>query len=107
MLATRARDRAERRGGQASPRVHYRGDEMTVEPANDGFGELMTKVERERGFACASYKDKCLRRRVSLRMKAVGVESFVDYSMFLDGDAAEYDKLVDSLTINVTRFFRN
>ena len=71
------------------------------------FEELTRKISRDRGFACASYKEKCLRRRIAVRMRARGVHSYADYARVLDNDAAEYDRLLDALTINVTKLFRN
>ena len=73
-------------------------------------GDLSTltrKITVERGFGCASYKEKCLSRRIAVRMRARGVHTYVDYARLLDADAAEYDKLLDALTINVTKLFRN
>ena len=72
-----------------------------------GFAELLAKITRDRGFACASYKDKCLRRRIGVRLRARGVASYEDYAALLDADAGEYDRLLDTLTINVTKLFRN
>ena len=72
-----------------------------------GFAELTAKIARDRGFGCASYKDKCLRRRSAVRMRARGVHTYGDYARVLDMDEAEYDKLLDALTINVTKLFRN
>jgi chemotaxis protein methyltransferase CheR len=72
-----------------------------------GFAELTAKISRDRGFGCASYKDKCLRRRIAVRMRARGVHTYTDYARVLDSDQAEYDKLLDALTINVTKLFRN
>jgi chemotaxis methyl-accepting protein methylase len=72
-----------------------------------GFAELTAKIARDRGFGCASYKDKCLRRRIAVRMRARGVHTYGDYARVLDTDGAEYDKLLDALTINVTKLFRN
>ncbi|HUQ45165.1 MAG TPA: protein-glutamate O-methyltransferase CheR [Gemmatimonadaceae bacterium] len=72
-----------------------------------GFAELTAKISRDRGFGCASYKDKCLRRRIAVRMRARGVHTYSDYARVLDSDVAEYDKLLDALTINVTKLFRN
>jgi chemotaxis methyl-accepting protein methylase len=77
------------------------------EQTDDGFAALIQKVERERGFACAAYKQSCLRRRVHARMRLRGAQTFNAYSAILDRDTREFDKLVDALTINVTRFFRN
>jgi chemotaxis methyl-accepting protein methylase len=68
---------------------------------------LKRKIEREHGFNCRFYKEKCLRRRIAVRMRARGAESFAAYSSLLDADAAEYERLLDTLTINVTKFFRN
>ena len=71
------------------------------------FEELTRKISRDRGFACASYKEKCLRRRIAVRMRARGVHTYADYCRVLDSDGAEYDRLLDALTINVTKLFRN
>jgi chemotaxis methyl-accepting protein methylase len=72
-----------------------------------GFHALMDKITRDRGFQCSSYKDKCLRRRIAVRMRAKGSVSHSEYAGILDADPREYDRLVRSLTINVTKFFRN
>jgi chemotaxis methyl-accepting protein methylase len=40
-------------------------------------------------------------------MRARGVHTYADYARLLDADAAEYEKLLDALTINVTKLFRN
>lgn len=78
-----------------------------VEPLDDGFAALLEKISRDRGFRCASYKTTCLRRRVGVRMRARAVHRYADYAALLDADAAEYDLLLDALTINVTKLFRN
>ena len=82
---------------------------MNAGPEDDapGFARLTAKIAAERGFGCAGYKEKCLRRRIAVRMRARGVHTFDDYARSLDGDAVEYDKLLDALTINVTKLFRN
>jgi chemotaxis protein methyltransferase CheR len=80
---------------------------VTSEPDDRGFRALTQKISRARGLACGSYKDRCLRRRIAVRMRARGVHTFDDYSRLLDQDVHEYDLLVDALTINVTKFFRN
>jgi chemotaxis methyl-accepting protein methylase len=67
----------------------------------------MDKITRERGFQCASYKDKCLRRRIAVRIRAKHASGCVEYSDMLDTDPREYEKLMRSLTVNVTKFFRN
>jgi chemotaxis protein methyltransferase CheR len=81
---------------------------MTDPPLkDDGFVALTAKITRERGFGCASYKEKCVRRRIAVRMRARSVHTFEEYGYVLDRDAHEYELLLDALTINVTKFFRN
>ncbi len=72
-----------------------------------GFAALLAQVEREHGFRVGSYKQRCLRRRVAVRMRATGAHTFADYARALAGDAGEYERLLDVLTINVTRLFRD
>ena len=72
-----------------------------------GFLVLTEKIARERRFACGSYKDRCLRRRIAVRMRACRMAGYAEYAAHLDADPEEWDKLLDALTINVTKFFRN
>jgi chemotaxis protein methyltransferase CheR len=76
-------------------------------PEDRAFRALTDKISRARGICCDAYKHRCLKRRLAVRMRARGVHSFEDYSRVLDGDPREYDRLLDALTINVTKFFRN
>ncbi len=78
-------------------------------PADDAesFMALTEKISRERGFGTASYKDGCLRRRIAVRMRANRVDDYTAYSHLLDRDPLEFDRLLDALTINVTKLFRN
>ena len=80
---------------------------MTPEQDERAFKVLTQKISGARGVSCEAYKDKCLRRRIAVRMRARGVHTFEAYSRLLDEDAHEYDLLLDALTINVTKFYRN
>jgi chemotaxis protein methyltransferase CheR len=81
---------------------------MTTQSSEDQeFEALLAKISAERDFRCASYKEKCLRRRIGVRLRARGIQGYADYARLLDGDAREYEKLLDTLTINVTKLFRN
>jgi chemotaxis protein methyltransferase CheR len=82
-------------------------DSATSAQPDHEFEQLTQKISRDRGFACASYKEKCLRRRIAVRMRARGVHTYADYARVLDSDGGEYDRLLDALTINVTKLFRN
>ncbi len=80
---------------------------MSKAPQERAFEALTEKISRERGVSCGSYKDRCLKRRIAVRMRARGVHTYEDYGILLDRDAHEYQELLDALTINVTKFFRN
>jgi chemotaxis protein methyltransferase CheR len=82
---------------------------MQAEPSADDpqLAALCRKIERDRGFFCSSYKDTCLRRRISVRMRIKGAATFDEYGLILDDDPLEYDRLIATLTINVSKFFRN
>lgn len=74
---------------------------------DSAYGLLLGKLEREHGFQGTLYRQKCLRRRVSVRMRARGAKDVADYTALLDVDPEEADRLLRILTINVSRFFRN
>lgn len=74
---------------------------------DNGFAALTRKISQARGMSCESYKDKCVKRRIAVRMRARGIHTYDDYARLLDRDAHEYQELLDALTINVTKFFRN
>jgi chemotaxis methyl-accepting protein methylase len=80
---------------------------VTETPEDQAFRALTQKITRARGICCDAYKHRCLKRRIAVRMRARGAHTFADYSRVLDQDAHEYDRLLDALTINVTKFFRN
>ena len=74
--------------------------------ADPELAALLQKIER-RGLRVTNYKEPCLRRRIAVRMRARGAHTFADYARVLDTEPGEFDLLLDALTINVTRFFRN
>ncbi len=76
-------------------------------PDDPALHSLLGKIEREHGLRLSSYKQPCLRRRLAVRMRACGAHTFGAYADVLDAMPAEYDRLLDALTVNVTRFFRN
>lgn len=80
---------------------------MTVVPEPDALAALLAQITGARGLACDGYKPNCLRRRLAVRMRARGVHTYEAYAELLRSDAGEYDRLLDALTINVTKFFRN
>jgi chemotaxis protein methyltransferase CheR len=71
------------------------------------FEILIKKIFKERGFDCTQYKDSYLKRRILVRLRVNNLGSYGDYIEYLDNNPEEYAVLMDTLTINVTEFFRD
>jgi chemotaxis methyl-accepting protein methylase len=71
------------------------------------FIALLERIHRDRGLECEAYKVNYFKRRIAVRMRACGVRTYDQYIGVLAADAGEYDHLLDALTINVTKFYRN
>ncbi|MBI2266126.1 MAG: protein-glutamate O-methyltransferase CheR [Armatimonadetes bacterium] len=71
------------------------------------FVELVEKIFRKRGVNCGQYKINYLKRRLAVRMRMNSVTSYREYIRYLDENPGEYEKFMDTLTINVTQFFRD
>ncbi|HYH48135.1 MAG TPA: CheR family methyltransferase [Acidimicrobiia bacterium] len=82
-------------------------EQRLSEAERNDFEVLLDHLRRSRGFDFTGYNRPSLIRRVSLRMKAVGVETFRDYLDFLQVVPDEFTALFDTLLINVTSFFRD
>lgn len=73
----------------------------------DNFQELLIHIEEKTGFPCQKYKAKPLMRRIRVRMRHLNLNSFNDYHAYLLQHPEEFSKLLDTLTINLSYFFRN
>ncbi|HTS89988.1 MAG TPA: protein-glutamate O-methyltransferase CheR [Gemmatimonadales bacterium] len=72
-----------------------------------GLAALVERIAGESGLDVGAYKDRCMRRRIATRMRACGAQSYEEYLRVLDERPEEFERLLDALTINVTKFFRN
>ena len=68
---------------------------------------LKEQIRTASGLFCEGYKEKCLRRRLAVRMRARGVHRYADYAAVLEADPGEYKTLLNTVTINVSKFYRN
>ncbi len=71
------------------------------------FRALASRIASGAGLTVEMFKDKCLRRRIAVRMRACGAASYADYLTLIDREPAELVRLREALTINVTRVYRN
>ncbi len=77
-----------------------------VKIEND-FEMLKDKIRKIINFDPDAYKEKPLKRRLRVRMRATGINTFFEYARYLEDNTEEQRKLADALTINVSKFFRN
>lgn len=68
---------------------------------------LKRRIMLDRGLDCEQYKVNYLKRRIAVRLRATGCESYSQYLGLLKKDPGEYAHLLRELTINVTQFFRD
>lgn len=71
------------------------------------FTALLEYVEGELAFATSHYNDSYLDRRISSRMRRTQTDTYDEYFDLLRDDPDEQEALLDSMSINVTGFFRN
>ncbi len=74
---------------------------------DESFAALLEFVEEELSFATSHYNDSYLGRRIASRMRRTRTETYDEYLEVLRSDGDEQEALLDSMSINVTGFFRN
>lgn len=81
---------------------------LTIEKFKDPeYISAIKKHLRNNGFCCDAYKPSYLQRRILVRLRSNHLDSFSQYYRLLRRDPKEYRNLLDTLTINVTHFFRD
>jgi chemotaxis methyl-accepting protein methylase len=80
---------------------------VTREGRDPALEALMQQIARTHGFRCDAYKTGCIRRRIMARMRARGAPGYEAYAALLRRDPVESQRLLDALTIHVSRFYRN
>jgi len=76
-------------------------------PARGDLDKFMGKVLRDRGFDLTQYRRAYVERRLAARLRTLELRTYRDYADLLEADPTEYEQLLDTLTINVTDFFRD
>ena len=71
------------------------------------FMAIMDMLRERRDFRLDHYKDRCVRRRIAKRLRSAGVVNMAAYLDQLRSDDDELDTLLATLSIHVSRFFRN
>ena len=74
---------------------------------DEGFERLKRVISEKIGFFPQRYKERPLKRRIAVRMRYNDISSYEDYANLLESDEREQQLLCKTLTINVSKFFRN
>ena len=74
---------------------------------DEAFEQLLDHLSAELDFESSYYNESYLDRRISARMRRRGVDSYDEYLDLVRSDPEEPTALLDSLSINVTSFYRN
>lgn len=69
--------------------------------------KLIAEIGTKRGFDLSQYRTSYVERRLGSRLRALGLTTYRQYSCHLAANPEEYARLLDTLTINVTEFFRD
>jgi two-component system, chemotaxis family, CheB/CheR fusion protein len=68
---------------------------------------LLEYLKEKRGFDFSGYKTGTLVRRINKRLQAAGVDNYGSYMDYLEVRPDEFNRLFDTILINVTGFFRD
>ncbi len=80
---------------------------MSVSEMEPDVDTLLEYLKNNRGFDFTGYKRVGLLRRIQKRMQAVEIESYTDYTDYLEVHPEEFSHLFNTILINVTGFFRD
>jgi chemotaxis protein methyltransferase CheR len=83
----------------------YNKDNIDI--SADAYDMIRSILKSVKGFNIDIYKDKCIRRRIAIRIRATHCHSAEEYIELLRQSQVEPDLLLKVLTIHVSQFFRN
>ncbi len=79
-----------------------------AEPTDrDELRDLLERIHERSGIDFGSYKPATILRRLRGRMNATARPTLAEYADYLESDPEEYARLINSLLIKVTEFFRD
>lgn len=68
---------------------------------------LLRHISEGGGLDLKQYREAYVERRVATRMRTLNLHTYRQYSAYLETHPDEYSQLLDTLTINVTDFYRD
>lgn len=74
---------------------------------DNALDSILNFLKTNRCMDCSGYRLSMIQRRVNHRLFKAGSRDLMEYFHLIQKNPDELDSLVDALTINVTRFFRD
>lgn len=78
-----------------------------MNPTDPGLAAVFRQLRARGGGGVEWYKGNCVARRIEMRMRVRGVDTLAGYASLLARDPGETDRLLASLSVRVTGFFRD
>lgn len=82
-------------------------DKYATDISAGAFEIIRRILKNVKNFNLDIYKEKCIRRRIAIRIRATRCATAEEYGKRLQNDEVELDLLLKVLTIHVSQFFRN
>ena len=92
---------------EAIQHVRTHPSHSNYEDFKKNFVMLLNKISVERGLDLRNYHSEILKRRIGLRLQHNKISSYSKYIDFLTKNPNEYDRLFETLCINISEFFRD
>lgn len=73
----------------------------------DAYELFLQDLKRKKGLDLTGYKRPQMERRINSLMRSLKVEDYNSYMALMEKDIQHWRKFVDTLTINVSEFYRN
>lgn len=87
--------------------VHVDNYRQPLRKTEGGLKPILDYLMGQQGFDFSGYHPAMLARRIGRRLAATTCKDFNEYLCFLQNNPVELDQLIDVITINVSRFFRD
>jgi len=96
-------------GIQVKQKTGKSGEMMAVEDFLEdvAYQKLKRLLQETVGLDCAGYRDEYIKRRFAVRLRATGTNTYRRYVRYLKKNPAEFNLVLNDLTINYTTFFRD
>ena len=92
---------------EAIEKISSHPSHIIIDDKKKAFKALIEKILKERSVDFRNYHHDLLKRRFAIRIRTNNLGSYADYMKYLEKNPREYDRLFETLCINVSEFFRD